>query len=542
MQFMSAAVWIFISYQLTPNKFKSEQLREQEQSRLNRMFADKALDLILTMKGYYIKAAQTLCGAGQFPQEFDDAFAVLLDQCPKEPFDVVKGIIESELRCKLDQVFQDFQKEAVAAASIGQVHFATLHDGTQVAVKIQYPEVERFFKMDVDTVSFAMQLVGMGKKVKEVFKTMQDQFAQEFDYTKEASIMREMAENIMPQWGAKVVIPLPIDASHPSCPRSRTNTLCTRKVLTMERLVGTPIRQHILPLLEMFAKMHGTTADELKKQMNQKDPTKIDMDNEAVKAAMNMGAVSEKQTFLLITAVKVRNIAAKLVGGCMGTCCHSPAPQWTKKKMAVPLNGPRLAKLLFDVHGHEIFQNGLFNSDPHAGNVLMMQDGRLGLIDYGAVMRLPEDLRTNIARLMVAIADEDDDSVPSAFWACGFKSKRSNPKLALLLAHVFFNRGPYPPDMNRLAPKVGMPKDVDLLTLDQYIRGGKLDDIEEFPGHLVMLQRCSMVLSGIGMELGAGRLSSAGMFKPQAVKWLEKRGEPLRGPMPLESLDSFVSL
>lgn len=335
--------------------------------------------------------------------------------------------------------------------------------------------------------------------------------------------MRQIADNVMPHFGSKVCIPMPLDDRHPSCPR-RARTLCTRKVLTMERLVGTPIRQHTLPLLEMFAKMHGTTAEELKKQMNEKDPSKIDMQNEAVKAAMNMGEVSEKKTFLLMAAVGVRNLAAKLVGGCMGTCCHA-TPQWTKKKMAVPLNGPRLARLLFEVHGHEIFQNGLFNSDPHAGNVLMLQDGRLGLIDYGAVMRLTSEQRTNIAKLMVAIADEDDDAVPPAFWACGFKSKRSNPKLALLLAHVFFNRGPFPADMNRLAPKVGMPQDVDIMTLDQYLRGGKLDDIEEFPGHLVLLQRCSMVLSGIGMELGAGRLSSAGMLKAQALKWLQRSSE-----------------
>ena len=79
---------------------------------------------------------------------------------------------------------------------------------------------------------------------------------------------------------------------------------------------------------------------------------------------------------------------------------------------------------------------------------------------------------------------------------------REDPRLALLLAHVFFNRGPYPYDMprqrfrgqprlrNRLAPKVGMPVDADIMTLDGYLRGGELDDIEDFPGHLVMLQRC----------------------------------------------------
>lgn len=521
-RFTASAAGIFISYQLTPNRFRSERYREQEVSRLNRQCADKALDLILSMKGYYIKAAQTLCGAGQFPPEFDDAFAVLLDQCPKEPFPVIQRILEDELGCPVEQVFEDFQQEAIAAASIGQVHFATLHDGTRVAVKVQYPEVEKFFKMDVDAVAFAMQLAGMGKKVKEVFKTMQDQFQQEFDYTKEASIMREIATKVMPHYGTRVTIPLPIDSFHTSCPRHIAKTLCTRKVLTMERLEGTPIRKHILPMLEIFAKMHGTTVEELKKQMNQKDPTKIDMNNKAVKAAMNMGEVSERKSLMLIAAVKVRNLAARLVGGCVGGCCHAPPPQWTRQQMAVPLNGPRLAKLLYDVHGHEIFQDGLFNSDPHAGNILMMPDGRLGLIDYGAVMRLTVEQRTSIAKLLVAIADEDDDAVPPAFWAAGFRSKKQNPKLALLLAHVFFNRGPFPADMNRLAPKVGMPLDVDIMTLDQYIRGGKLDDIEEFPGHLVMLQRCSMVLSGIGMEVGAGRLSSAAMFKPQALKWLEQ--------------------
>lgn len=481
----------------------------------------------MSLKGYYIKAAQTLCGAGQFPKEFDEAFAVLLDQCPKEPFPVVKRIIESELGCTLSSVFVDFEKEAIAAASIGQVHFAKLIDGTKVAVKVQYPDVERFFHMDVGTVSLAMRVLGMSEQVKDVFATMQEQFEQEFDFTKESAAMREIADNIMPNYGSKVIIPHPIDSSHPSCP-SRVNSLCTRKVLTMERLEGTPIRQHILPLLQLYAEMHGMKLDDLKKIMNEKDPSKLDTNNEAVKRAMNMGEVTECQSAMLIIALRARNLAARLVGGCAESCCNSAPPQWTKARVHAPLNGFRLARLLYEVHGHQIFQNGLFNSDPHAGNVLMMPDGKLGLLDYGAVMRLTERQRTNLAHLLVAIADEDDDGVPAAFWACGFQSKRQDPRLALLLAHVFYNRGPFPYDMNRLASKIGMPKDIDIMTLDSYIRGGKLDDITEFPGHMVMLQRCAMVLSGIGMELGAGRLSSAKMLKPHAQKWLKLHpGPPL---------------
>lgn len=526
---VSAAAMILLRRQVVVERLKHKTMSDDERQAqietVDQAMAQKALDLILDLKGYYIKAAQTLCGAGQLPPEMEEAFGVLLDQCPKEPFDVVKRIVEDELGCRLTDVFAEFDEVAIAAASIGQVHFATLLNGTKVAVKVQYPSVEKFFRMDIQMVSMATRLAGMGAKVKKVFEVMEEQFAQEFDYTKEARVMRQVSENVMPHYKDKVVIPLPIDDKHPFLSQqSVVKTLCTRKVLTMEKLDGKPIKEYTQQMLEIFASIHGTTAEELKKQMNMKDPTKVDTENKAIKAALNMGEVSQNQSRMLRVGVKVRNLCARIIGGSMGCCCVGvPQPQWVKKQLVEPLDGPKLARILFEVHGHEMFQNGLFNSDPHAGNVLMQPDGRLGLIDYGAVMSLSEEQRTNIAKLLIAIADEDDESVPPAFHACGFRSKKQDYRLALLLAHVFFNRGPFPYDMNRLAPKVGMPRDASIMDLDGYIRGGKLDDIEEFPGHLVMLQRCCMVLSGIGMELGAGRLSSAGMLKPQAIKWLERR-------------------
>lgn len=527
LHFASAASRILMKQQLTLDKLKKRPFSEREvlTARLNCAIAQEALDLVLDLKGYYIKAAQTLCGAGQLPKEMDDAFAALLDQCPKESPEVVQQIIEEEFDCQIKEVFREFDFEAVAAASIGQVHFATTKDGTKVAVKVQYPEVEKFFKMDIRMVSFAMQVGGMGSKVREVFKTMEAQFEQEFDYTSEASVMREIAKNLAPHFRDRIVVPMPLDSAHPACQRLGVQTLCTRKVLTMERLEGTPIREYTMQLLEVFAKAYGTTAEELKKQMAARHISRLDTKNRAVKAAMNQGEVSACQTWMFMAALKLKNFISRWCSGCLCFCQHG---NYTGLLTGVlphefePLNGRRLARLLYDVHGHEIFQNGLFNSDPHAGNVLALKDGRLGLIDYGAVMRLTEEQRTNVAKLFVAIADEDDEAVPPAFWKCGFKSKRQDPRLALLLAHMFFNRGPFPYDLNRLAPKVGLPMNPDLMTLDSYIRGGKLDEIEEFPGHLVMLQRCAMVLSGIAMELGAGRLSSAGMLKPQAVKWLQR--------------------
>merc|ERR1711976_810223 len=111
-------------------------------------------------------------------------------------------------------------------------------------------------------------------------------------------------------------------------------------------------------------------------QLAKSDPSKLDTENKAVKAAMNQGEISESKSRMLIIGIKVRNLCAKFVGSCV-TCggCSGDPPEWTKAPMAGPLNGPKIAKLLFEVHGHEIFQNGLFNSDPHAGNVLMLPDG-----------------------------------------------------------------------------------------------------------------------------------------------------------------------
>ena len=66
---------------------------------------------------------------------------------------------------------------------------------------------------------------------------------------------------------------------------------------------------------------------------------------------------------------------------------------------------------MLDVHADEIFRHGVFNGDPHPGNILLMPDGRLGLIDYGQVKRVPEHVRVAYAKLTLAILAEDKDEI-----------------------------------------------------------------------------------------------------------------------------------
>mmetsp|Transcript_6749 Transcript_6749/g.16461 ORF Transcript_6749/g.16461 Transcript_6749/m.16461 type:complete len:613 (+) Transcript_6749:84-1922(+) len=491
---------------------------------INKIAAEEALEVIKKLGGYYIKAAQTMCGARVLPEGFDEVFAVLLDDCPRQPFEVIKGIIEAELSMDLYDIFDEFEEEAVAAASIGQVHFAKLKNGTRVAVKVQYPSVERFFTMDVRTVGLMMTLAGMKSQVQQVFATMEKQLEAEFDYRAEAANMREVADAIMPVYSGRIAIPAPIDEAYmkgAAC--SPGVSLCTRKVLTMELLEGKPIRRQTMEMMRIVSKWLKIDFKDVRELMTTEDPDKVDAllkKNRSIKAFVSRGPTTQCESITMKAAVRARNWAAALSSRLAGSCA---GPATEVQEMPVPLNGPKLAKLLFDVHGYEIFQLGLFNSDPHAGNVLVMENECLGLIDYGACMRLDETTRTEVAKLFVAIATEDDDSVPRAFWALGFRSRKQDWRLALLLAHLSFNRGPFPADMNRLAPIIGMPENPTLRDLDKYTRGGKFDDILEFPGVLVMLQRCCMVLSGIGIEIGAGRLSAAGMFLPQAQRWLAQQ-------------------
>ena len=75
------------------------------------------------------------------------------------------------------------------------------------------------------------------------------------------------------------------------------------------------------------------------------------------------------------------------------------------------LNLPEILKLVMDVHGYEIFVDGSFNGDPHPGNILLLEDGRLGLIDYGQVKHISREHKIHLAKLIVALASGSRDDI-----------------------------------------------------------------------------------------------------------------------------------
>ena len=306
---------------------------------------------ILELRGYYVKLAQTMVGSGQLPTAYEDAFSVLLEDCPAEPFGVVRRIVEAELGCKLSDAFVRFDALPMASASIGQVHHAVLLDGSAVVVKIQFPDAERFFSMDLAVMKALTAAMVSNQGAKETlmkaFDDLKPSIEREFDYRTEADNLRLCARKLFPHFGSQVKIPLPIESDHPG---AGGRCLCTRKVLTMEELVGDSIKKRMNRLLEAYAISQGMTVNQLKESVAEqaKDPENIEKYMQT-KPVSNAAAAAFIGYALLFSGVS--NAGARLNNVALVPCGAAPRHLSTMSGM---FNGPKVLKLLCEVHAHQV--------------------------------------------------------------------------------------------------------------------------------------------------------------------------------------------
>ncbi len=119
--------------------------------------ADNALTVLGELRGGALKVGQlaSFVDVDLIPPEFrtvyQDKLADLRDSAPAMSWKKIKQVLEREWDEPVESLFEDFEHEAVAAASIGQVHRAVLPDGRRVAVKIQYPEIADALESDLGT-------------------------------------------------------------------------------------------------------------------------------------------------------------------------------------------------------------------------------------------------------------------------------------------------------------------------------------------------------------------------------------------------------
>src|SRR5581483_8053499 len=260
----------------------------------------------------YIKLGQILSsGDGIFPEELVAEFRLLRDRVPAESFDTVRAVVEGDLGKPLEAVFATFDRTPVAAASIAQVHAATLHTGESVVVKVQRPTVKTMVQRDLAAMSWiAPVLVGRipisalanPPALVELFA---ETIVEELDSRLEAENMLDVARILADTDQRALVVPRP----HP--------TLVTPRVLVMERL-------------------SGFSWDDV--------------------AGMKAAGID--------TSAVVR------------------------------------AGLVAFMEGAMLY--GVFHGDLHGGNLFVLPDGRVALLDYGITGRLDEPRRLAFLRLLMA--------------------------------------------------------------------------------------------------------------------------------------------
>src|SRR3954452_14730026 len=129
-------------------------------------------------------------------EEFKATLAALRDDVPPLPFKAIEKLLDEELEMPLREAFAEFEPEAFAAASIGQVHRALTHDGRRVAVKVQYPGIAEAVETDLRNAQMLFPLVkrlAPGLDVKALAQELRERIADELDYEVEAQNHRAMA-------------------------------------------------------------------------------------------------------------------------------------------------------------------------------------------------------------------------------------------------------------------------------------------------------------------------------------------------------------
>ncbi len=283
--------------------------------RSDEVAADQAAAVLGNLRGLAAKVGQMASYVdGLVPEDKRDVFErsleVLRSQAPRSSSQAIRAAVEEELGAPVDRLFEEWDDEPIASASIGQVHRAR-HEGVEVAVKVQHPGIRKAVESDLASASVLESLGAMvgARRVgaKAHLAILKERFREELDYALEGE--RILAFARMHQGDEAIRIP---------------------------RLVGERTARGVLTT-EL---MHGRSLEE---------------------------AATEDEASRRAYAETLWRFVFK--GNLVG---------------------------------------GMFNADPHPGNYLFQEDGRIAFLDYGCVQVIPEHRRPQARALHRAAVDKDE--------------------------------------------------------------------------------------------------------------------------------------
>jgi predicted unusual protein kinase regulating ubiquinone biosynthesis (AarF/ABC1/UbiB family) len=310
---------------------------------VQRRTADQIFSVLGQLKGGAMKFGQAMSiFEAALPDEligpYRETLTRLQDSAPPMPPGVVHRVMVEEFGDDWRDQFPTFGDAPAASASIGQVHRATWQDGTEVAVKIQYPGAAKALTADLRQIARMARLFGIlapALDVKPLIAELQDRVAEELDYSLEAGAQSVFATAFADD--PEVVIPEPL--AH------------TERALVSRWL---------------------------------------DADS-SLAQIITTGTQEERDRY-----------------------------------------GEAYVRFLFA--GPE--RAGMLHADPHPGNFRIMGDGRLGVVDFGAVARLPEGLPESMGRLLRIAVDGDYESVVEGLRDEGFLKRGVDLDAATIARYI----------------------------------------------------------------------------------------------------------
>jgi len=404
---------IYLGYKRTQRKARKlePEAAAAAWERRHEQSAEKIFRTVVSLKGLYVKTGQFIGTRSDIvPGPYTRWLSKLQDQVPPRPYSMIERTIQEQFGKPAEELFATIDREAIASASLAQVHRATLADGRDVVVKVQYPEVADLVRLDIRNLKMLVGIVARREPdfdYRAIVNEIGAQVPMELDFVREAAMTKQIKQNLAGLEG--IVLPTVVDE------------FVRPKVLVTEFIPGAR-------LLDVQARELHTT-----------DPA-------------------------------------------------------------------ALAQTIANAYGHQIMVDGLFQADPHPGNILVLPGGTAALLDFGLVKELPDSARLGFAKLVVATADRNPTAIFEAFGELGVKMKTEDPEHALALMRLLFDTRPIEGGRRELGAQRSA------------IRA---NPIEAIPGDLVLLGRVIGLLRGVCASLGTP-LSPMQMLKPYAEQALAR--------------------
>lgn len=473
--------------------------------KLHELHAPDVRSTIEDLRGMFVKVGQVLSVRPEAcPEAIRIELRKLQDNAPPAKWEAIKATIERDLGAPVEEVFDHIETEPLGAASIGQAHLVHWN-GQQVVVKVKYPDADSMMKADFWCLETLLWLLGKQEAL-TIVSLMRKQFEVELDYPQEARTLGEAydAFSSSPEFRDRVAVPKPIPE------------LTRGNVIGMTYLPGPKLETVLRARLEALGvDMNGRSFEDMLKSGQRQNfeameggsasPTSSSSDRPSP-ASWTQRCGHSLARFLgsdlLLWVVRsFVNLRLRFQSSLSGRASES-------------IDLASALQLLLDIHGFQLFFCQFFNGDPHPGNILLLPDGRIGLIDFGQCKRLSDKERLAFAELFSALAaapasldasHDADKRIATAFRGMGVESTHSQQRFLAMMPRLMFSRM--------------QPEWFEKGYLKEVFAG---DRVEHFPAEVMMVYRASMLLRGLCLTMQQN-VSVADAWGSWATRWLQAR-------------------